>query len=228
MTKYLPWVGLAIVFCLISVVHADPPGSERPTQDTAAEEARLRDQITQDMQSAEKRLRLPNAGPVTQQMQNQAIRNIDRLIELLRNPPPSPPQSNSDSSPMNQPNQQPQGSQQPKGALSQPSSSMQQSRRERRQQQVRNQQAAPKDAGAMPTPAPGQPLRAGNAPPTEATASVEKIADMSRDNWGHLPQALRQELDQYYRDRFMPRYRDLVQEYYKRLAEQDRRGRRDR
>ena len=33
---------------------------------------------------------------------------------------------------------------------------------------------------------------------------------------------LRQEVDHYYRDQFMPRYRDLLQQYYSRLAERER------
>jgi hypothetical protein len=48
------------------------------------------------------------------------------------------------------------------------------------------------------------------------------MADVAKDIWGHLPETLRQEVDHYYRDRFMPRYRDLLQEYYSRLAERDR------
>jgi hypothetical protein len=56
----------------------------------------------------------------------------------------------------------------------------------------------------------------------------DKMSDLSKDFWGHLPETLRQEVDHYYRDRFMPRYRDLLQEYYGRLAERDRGRREDR
>ena len=56
----------------------------------------------------------------------------------------------------------------------------------------------------------------------------DKMADDVKDIWGHLPETLRQEVDHYYRDRFMPRYRDLLQEYYGRLAERDRARREDR
>ncbi len=39
----------------------------------------------------------------------------------------------------------------------------------------------------------------------------------------HLPETMRQEVDHYYREQFMPRYRELVRQYYNRLAEQPKR-----
>jgi hypothetical protein len=48
------------------------------------------------------------------------------------------------------------------------------------------------------------------------------MSDVVKDIWGHLPETLRQEVDHYYRDQFMPRYRDLLQQYYSRLAERER------
>ena len=65
---------------------------------------------------------------------------------------------------------------------------------------------------------PGQP-GGGTA---RSTRQPDQLADVVKDIWGHLPETLRQEMDHYYRDRFMPRYRDLLQEYYSRLAERDR------
>jgi hypothetical protein len=58
--------------------------------------------------------------------------------------------------------------------------------------------------------------------PRVADAAPSRLADFDRDVWGHLPDALRQEVDQYYRERFMPRYQELIRQYYSRLAEADR------
>lgn len=232
MNKPLVMVGIAALLLASIAIGADPPnpGGDKQVRDPAAETNRIRDQIALDMQAAENQLKAPNVGPETQQLQERALRNIDRLIEMLRNPPP-PPSNNQDSSPMSQKNSQPQGGQQA-GQQSQPTSSGQRSRRERRQQQARagqsNQQSNPRAVGQAPMPAAGQSPRSGIALPTGPTTQVERIADMSKDVWGHLPETLRQEMDQYYRDRFMPRYRDLLKEYYNRLAEQDRGSRRDR
>jgi hypothetical protein len=49
------------------------------------------------------------------------------------------------------------------------------------------------------------------------------IADLYKDIWGHLPLSRRQEMDAYSRERFMPRYEDLLREYYRTIAEQNRR-----
>jgi hypothetical protein len=129
------------------------------------------------------------------------------------------------------------GGQQPQGGRPQSQSS--QSRRERReqrrkqmQQQARGggqkpqSQSAPKSDGSrtpMGTNA-GQPGMGG----MNSDRQPDHLSDVVKDFWGHLPETLRQEVDHYYRDRFMPRYRDLLQEYYGRIAEQDRTRREDR
>src|SRR5205085_6741697 len=74
-------------------------------------------------------------------------------------------------------------------------------------------------AGQQPNGGRGQPGRDG---------VPDKFADVVKDIWGHLPETLRQEMDHYYRDQFMPRYRDLLQQYYSRLAERERNRGRDR
>ena len=61
-------------------------------------------------------------------------------------------------------------------------------------------------------------MPARNGPP-------DSLGDFAKDIWGHLPDTLRQEVDHYYREQFMPRYRDLLQQYYLRLAETERRPR---
>ena len=48
----------------------------------------------------------------------------------------------------------------------------------------------------------------------------DKLADLYKDVWGHLPERLRQEMDLYYREQFMPRYSELLKQYYSALAEQ--------
>jgi hypothetical protein len=208
---------------------AEPPA---PDEDAA----KLRERIAKDMQSAEEKLKAKDPGPDTRQLQDRALRNIDKLIDLARNPPrpPRPSPMDQSSSPMGGAQQQPQG-----GAQSQPGSRPSggsQSRRERREQRrmARGGQSRPMPGGGSqtqeepgagqqanaqsPNGGLGQPLRNGGKPP-------DKLEDI-KDIWGHLPETLRQEVDHYYRDQFMPRYRDLLQQYYSRLAERDRmRGR---
>lgn len=56
----------------------------------------------------------------------------------------------------------------------------------------------------------------------------DKLADLYKDVWGTLPDRLRQEMDLYYREQFMPRYSELLRQYYAALAEQRKKGAEDR
>src|SRR5262249_14689287 len=47
---------------------------------------------------------------------------------------------------------------------------------------------------------------------------MNKIADLYKDVWGHLPETLRQEMDQYAREKFMAKYNDLLKQYYATIA----------
>ena len=49
------------------------------------------------------------------------------------------------------------------------------------------------------------------------------LADMFRDIWGHLPEMRRMEMDAYGRERFMRRYDELLQQYYRTISEQKQR-----
>ncbi len=43
--------------------------------------------------------------------------------------------------------------------------------------------------------------------------------DVSKDVWGHLPDKLRQQMSQYYKEDFTPKYAELLRLYYSSLAE---------
>lgn len=43
--------------------------------------------------------------------------------------------------------------------------------------------------------------------------------DASKDVWGHLPDKLRQQMSQYYKDEFTPKYAELLKLYYSSLAD---------
>ena len=58
---------------------------------------------------------------------------------------------------------------------------------------------------------------------TSQRSELSKIADIYKDIWGHLPDKLRQEMDQYSREQFMAKYQDLLKQYYATIAEKGRR-----
>ena len=75
----------------------------------------------------------------------------------------------------------------------------------------------------QPTDQPlGPPLTAG----TGGTKPAGKMAvrslpledEVVKEVWGHLPDKLRQQVTQYYKEQFMPRYSDLLKQYYSSLA----------
>jgi len=60
---------------------------------------------------------------------------------------------------------------------------------------------------------PGQPPAKPALPPDDAA---------TKQVWGHLPDRLRQEMNQYYKEQFMPKYNDMLRQYYGRLAEREK------
>lgn len=123
--------------------------------------------------------------------------------------------------------------------------------RERRQQQGSNQTAQlqpmptgpkPMSAGGNPMPMPmqanggdGQKPQGGasggmNQTGTAAAGGVGGKSTpalplddaITKQVWGHLPEGLRQRMNQYYREQFMPKYSDLLREYYSSLAEKEK------
>jgi hypothetical protein len=59
----------------------------------------------------------------------------------------------------------------------------------------------------------------GGTSPTEQN----KLADVYKDVWGHLPEALRGEMNAYSREQFMDKYKEVLKQYYATIAEKGRR-----
>ena len=70
----------------------------------------------------------------------------------------------------------------------------------------------------------GKPGEAGNNPGGGGRDSkrTEASNEMYKDVWGHLPEKMRQEMDSYFKERFMPHYNDLLKRYYSTIAEQNK------
>jgi hypothetical protein len=64
----------------------------------------------------------------------------------------------------------------------------------------------------------GDEARDGNSPRSQ----ISKIADLYKDIWGHLPETVRQEMDQYSREQFMAKYHELLEQYYATIAQKGR------
>lgn len=202
-----------------AVVHPaeEPKPAPAPCVRLDDELAELRAQIARDMQAVEKKLQGGDAGEQTRRLQQAIVENLDRLLKKSQEQSSSP-------SPMSE--RTPSSSPGAPKAGSPPSSTTRRERREahRRQQQSRAG-ASRQRGGAQAQSGSGQPEDPVGATGRSGvrTGSADSMADVAKDIWGHLPESLRQEVDHYYRERFMPRYRDLLQQYYLRLAESERR-----
>lgn len=184
--------------------------------------AELRAQIARDMQAVENKLKTGDTGETTRELQKKIVENLDRLLKKSQEP--SPNDSKSSSSRQNNPSPSTGNS---KTGENKPSSTRRERREAQRRQQSPSRGTSAQQAQSQPQPGAGQPndpmgtTRQG----TVRTGPADSMADVAKDIWGHLPESLRQEVDHYYREQFMPRYRDLLQQYYLRLAETDRRSR---
>jgi hypothetical protein len=58
--------------------------------------------------------------------------------------------------------------------------------------------------------------------PADGRAALERMKEMLNDVWGHLPPKVREQLQSSAPEEFLPKYEKLIEEYYKRLAEEER------
>ena len=167
------------------------------------------------MRSAHEQIAKQETGTTTQQIQQHVIRELERLIDMARQPPPQN---------QNLPSQSPQQSPQPDPA----------------EQQQAEPQPQPQPA---PAPAPGsqqqpQPTDQGpggqdkqqpegseerNDPADLREAELARREAMMKQVWGHLPPAVRQKLLNVSGDKYLPKYEDLARRYFEALAEQETR-----
>ena len=65
------------------------------------------------------------------------------------------------------------------------------------------------------------PVRIGKPESHPAPPAEDAVA---KQVWGHLPEQLRREMNHYYKEQFMPKYGDMLRDYYSGLAEASRPG----
>ena len=78
-------------------------------------------------------------------------------------------------------------------------------------ERIRGGKADPKNKGGA---AGGDP---GGKPPPKASLPFDD--DVAKDVWGHLPDKLRRQMTQYYKEDVMPKYAELLRLYYSSLSE---------
>lgn len=157
--------------------------------------------IAKNMRASEERLAKKDPGEGTQQVQRDILKDLDALIEQTKR-------------------QQQQQQQQ------QSSSSSSKQQMERKRQMAKNQTQNKNQGKKKPEPGKEQDqanANSGGKGGKGGKDQMSKIADLYKDVWGHLPETLRQEMDQYSREQFMAKYNELLKQYYATIAEKGRR-----
>ncbi|GIW78707.1 MAG: hypothetical protein KatS3mg105_0514 [Gemmatales bacterium] len=162
--------------------------------------------IAQNMRRSEKRLEQKLVDEGTRQVQRDILKDLDDLIAQKR--------------------QQQQQQRQQAGSRGGQSGNDQSSRRSTStgDQQKGTKHAPGQRSSQATTRSNGN--NGGDGRGNKADQNSNKLADVYKDIWGHLPEKMRQEMDAYSREQFMMKYRDLLKQYYKTLAEKGRRSRR--
>jgi len=64
--------------------------------------------------------------------------------------------------------------------------------------------------------------QAGSSGSVRATLAVPNDLPYTKQIWGHLPEQMRQQMTQYYREQFVSKYGELLRQYYSSLSERNK------
>jgi len=167
-------------------------------------EKELLDRVAKNMRDSEDRLAKKDTGDSTRQVQRDIVKDLDALIR----------QEQQSSQQQNQQQNQQQGAK--KSSRGQ---RIQQVRRRSRSQ--KQQQASRNERQSKPDPQQANSKQGGMG--QKSQGPTNKLADLYKDVWGHLPEMLRMEMDAYSREQFMAKYDELLKKYYSTIAEKGRR-----
>lgn len=144
--------------------------------------------IARTMFQVRQRMTQTDAGPATRNLQKQIVSDLDRLIEQAR-------QSSGQCSPSAS-NSRQSSTQDPKSSPSRPGVS------------AAKKSGAKPAMGSSPRPPGGQPRK----------SDMQEIRTMINDLWGELPPNVREQMLQNPVEEFVPKYQQLIEDYYRDLS----------
>ncbi|HEY2783901.1 MAG TPA: hypothetical protein VGJ05_02915 [Fimbriiglobus sp.] len=224
-----------------ATVPDEPPDSSSGTDDNPL---KIAERAITNAKDATEKLAMLDAGDGTQAAQKRTLKAIDDLLKKSENPPP-PPMSGEGSPPPpmggGQPpppmgggkggsgSPPPMGGGQPpppmgggKGGSGSPPPMGNGGKPMGGQQPKGGQPQAGRPMGGQQS---GGQARGGNSPGQGGAKSPPGVPlpeKITKDVWGHLPPQLRQQMSQFYREHFMPKYSELLRQYYSSLAEKEK------
>lgn len=188
------------------------PNPEPPTKPSSEVDRRLQQELGGDdlgqkrggnkmveladtMKQVRNRIQRKDLAAETQEMQAGIVKDLDAIIDQLRK--------------------------QKKQNKSGGSSSQQKQNQQQRSKQSKPQQKPGGKPGDKPSnqPSNDSTTRLGNAEAAEADA--ESRDQLMQDAWGNLPAALKRQMQSARPEKFLPKYSRLIEEYFKRLSEEN-------
>jgi hypothetical protein len=224
-----------------------PPAGKRAED----KEQELLARVAKNMEASDTRLKKEDPGEDTRKIQDDILKDLDELIKKQQDQDNQKNQQNQKDQ-QNQKNQGAKGGQKqqsgpPKagqgktgkgqkpvgktgeGTKDQPKNGKQQPGKGSKDDQKKEGAGKEKDKGGKDGKDGKQSKDKGNGTAKEGGGGKDSakksatVADLYRDVWGHLPESRRQEMEIYSRERFLPRYEELLRQYYRTIAEQGRR-----
>ncbi|MEI8379327.1 MAG: hypothetical protein WCJ09_04305 [Planctomycetota bacterium] len=171
------------------------------------------DRITKGMRNAGEKLDGDETGEETRKVQKQVIKDLDDLINQLQNPPPSGGGGGGGGGASSRAGKSGQGQMQKMQAKGQLGKS------EQAKGQMGSQNAQlNKSGGKDRKDAQGSDERTDSERKAAEEEARKKKLEM--DVWGHLPPHMREQLLNTYGERMLPKYQQLVKQFYESLSEQ--------
>jgi hypothetical protein len=199
---------------------------EEPPRDPPAEPEvdiqELLSRLLKKTRTTEERLANKEVGEGTRQLQRDILQDIDALIKESQR------QQNSSDNQQQQDQQsgasQDQDKKQQQGGMGQQRGQRRQTARGQRrgQRQVARGQGEQEQQGEQQDQSAQNGKQGGGG--NGGQEEMNKLAEVYKDIWGHLPEALRAEMMSYTREQFMDKYKDQLKRYYSTIAEKGRKG----
>jgi hypothetical protein len=196
-------------------------GDAEPMADESGEdEQEVLNRVAENMRRSENDLANKELGEGTRQVQRDILKDLDALIEQEKN-------GNQDSASSSDSSSSPSSGSKSKGSRSQ-SAKGKGGKKQGGTQMAKGsgQNNQPKEGSN--SKGANQPGKMGTNPGSGGSGSKEsdpdKLADVYKDIWGHLPETLRAEMNAYAsKEEFMNKYKDMLKQYYTTIAEKGRR-----
>ena len=176
------------------------------------DEKEVLERIARNMKAVEDRLINKELNEGTRQLKDDIIKDIDSLIQMAENPPPSGGSGGMPPPPGSSKNEGSDGQSKP-DARPMEKGGMEKGGMEKGGKNPNQGTEGSKDG----TGTPGEGVTTDKNPPKPPSLDDEK------GKWGHLPEALRAQMNAYAtREEYMAKHQELIKEYYRNLAKQVR------